>query len=74
MGAVGAKCMKGCEGGKNEVGEENLEDIHNDQKQEFLNQPIKIEDDKSENIHTNKIYKARSANKNSSDIERECKF
>ena len=66
MGAVGARCMKGCEGGKKEVGEENLEDI-------LLNQPIKIEDDTNEHTHTNNVYKARSANTNR-NTECECKY
>lgn len=28
MGKIASRCMKGCEGGKNEVGEENLEEYH----------------------------------------------
>ena len=29
MGTVATRCLKGCEGGKKEVGEENLENIIN---------------------------------------------
>ena len=57
MGTVGARCLKGCEGGKNEIGEENLEDINLNR-----NPTIKEKEDKSE--HTNNINKARSASTN----------
>ena len=28
MGKIASRCLKGCEGGKNEIGEENLEEYH----------------------------------------------
>jgi len=45
MGNIGAHCMKGCEGGKNEIGEENLENIIIDQ-----NKNLKINDSLNENL------------------------
>ena len=37
MGKIASRCLKGCEGGKKEAGEENLEYL--------INTPIKAQDD-----------------------------
>lgn len=47
MGKVASRCLSGCEGGKKEVGEENLEVIANStnrinfEENKFNNEPIK---------------------------------
>jgi len=67
MGKVVSRCMKGCEGGKNEIGEENLESII-----ESANIPIrKLEkQNENENETFDITKKARSAKIQEKETER----
>jgi hypothetical protein len=47
MGKVASRCLNGCEGGKNEIGEENLEAIANplkrfNEENQFCDAPIMV--------------------------------
>ena len=65
MGKVASRCMKGCEGGKNEIGEENLESII-----ESANIPIRKLEKQNENETFDITKKARSAKIQEKETER----
>ena len=59
MGKVASRCLKGCEGGKNEIGEENLEQYHLDQ-----TNPMKNNSQKKEDLTGELDYKSKSKSGN----------